>query len=123
MHILHIQHTADIYCFSSKKDGETTQEVPLIGFGFNNFIVHVFWFLALATIEQGYAVLDEIEEVTIGDWEIKRKEVKAEHTLKRARWDLIDGWKALLVENGPNRSSNAPGMPRPPGGITSLVRD
>jgi hypothetical protein len=86
MHILHIQHTADIYCFSLKKDGETTKEVPLIGLGFNNFIVHLFWFLAFASVKQGYAVLDEIEGVTIGDWEIKREEVKAEHTLKRARW-------------------------------------
>jgi hypothetical protein len=70
-------------------------------------------------VKQGYAVLDEIEEVTIGDWEIKREEVKAGHKLERARRDLIDGWKAWLVANGPDRSRNA----RPAGGITSLVCD
>ncbi len=48
-----------------------------------------------------YAFLDEIEEVTIEDWEMKREEVKAEHKLQRVRRDLIDGWKAWLVANGP----------------------
>jgi hypothetical protein len=38
---------------------------------------------------------------------LKREEIKAEHKLERARKDLVDWWKAWLVENGPNRSGKA----------------
>jgi hypothetical protein len=54
-----------------KKDGETTKDVPLIGLGFNNFIIHLFWFLPSASIKQDYAVLNEIAGATNGDLEIK----------------------------------------------------
>jgi hypothetical protein len=54
-----------------EKDGKTSKDVTLIGLGFKNFIIHLFWFLPFASMKQDYAVLDEIAEVTIGDWDIK----------------------------------------------------
>ena len=54
-----------------KKDCVTTKDLTLIGLGFNNFIAHLFWFLPFASMKQDYAVLDEITEMTIGDWEIE----------------------------------------------------
>jgi hypothetical protein len=72
-------------------------------------------------VKQVYALLDVIVEVTVADWETKRDEIKADHNLERACKDLNDGWKAWLVENGPNRKGKASRMARPANGIGSVV--
>ncbi len=109
--------------FRLKKDGKTTKDVPLIGSGFNDLIDHFFWYLPFSSVKQASALLDDLEDVSPADWDAKRHELKEEHKLERARQDLIEGWKAWLVDNGPKRSSRTPRMERPVDGITSLVRD
>ena len=108
--------------FSVKKDG-TLKDVPLIGKGFNNFIDHLFWYLPFSSVKQAHAVLNGVEEITIGDWDTKRAEIEAEHKLERARQELIDGWKAWIDENGPNRSGKSSNGTRPAGGILARQRD
>ncbi len=110
-------------CVRLKKDGQTTKEVPLIRSGFNAFIDHLFWYLAFSSVKQAATVLENLEDFTSADWDTKRQELRDEHPLERASNDLIDGWKAWIVEHGPNKSCSAPRMERPADWLTSITRD
>ncbi len=101
----------------------TTKEVPLIGAGFHASIDHLFWYLPFPSVKQGNSLLEELEDLTKDDWNIKREEIRDEHKLERAPNDLIVAWKAWIRDHRPNKSGTAPRIKRPAEGLKSLVRD
>ncbi len=60
------------------------------------------WTILFSSVKQAAAVLENLEDITAADWDTKRQEPRDEHLLERACNDLIDGWKAWIVEHGPN---------------------
>ena len=102
----------------------TTKEVLLIRAGFHAFIDHLFWYLPFPSVKQGNSLLEELEDLTVDDWNSKREEIRDEHKLERAANDLVVGWKAWIKEHGPNKSGNAaPRIERPAEGVKSILRD
>jgi hypothetical protein len=74
-------------------------------------------------VKQAFAMLNSKEGMTEADWETKRAKIAAELTLKRARHNLIDGWKAWLKENGQGKGSGTNEVDSTVGGITSKMHD
>ncbi len=62
------------------------------------------------------------KSVSSDDWDVKREEIAAEHNRPQAQQDLMNGWKACIKENGPNKSGRAATDNRPANGLKSIVR-
>ncbi len=77
----------------------TTKEVLFIGASFHAFTDHfVFWYLPFASVTQCNFLFEELEDLTVDDWSIKREEIRDEHKLDHAANDLRLGWSLEGVD-------------------------
>jgi hypothetical protein len=104
-----------------KEDGVTSNEVPLIGAGFQSFIDHLSWYLSFPSVKQGNSLLEELQDLTEDDWSIKSGGFRNEHKLDSAPNDLIVGWKAWIRDHWPNKGGITSRIKRPANGLKTCA--